>query len=241
MYIAVVDDTQADRDLIKEYMDTYLKTAMKSADVAYYESGHRFFNDAVPANLDVAFLDILIGDFTGIEIAGKIRQLNNKCLIVLNSVSKDFIHDSYDLNVLYYLIKPYKYSLFEKVMRRVEQYVDSSSRYIEVMANRKMISVNVDDILYVDKDRHSVQLHLKDGLLKVWTQTFAEVQDALLIYPQFIKCFHCILLNMKHAVQINGRDFILENGEHIPISRELVNDIHDRYTRFMFNNVFGGN
>lgn len=238
MNISIVDDLQDDRDRLYTEIHRFSEefTAIKIV-VSNYASGEEFLQKEKISELSLVFLDIYMPGLNGIELAKKIRAANDGCMIVLVSTSKDFIHESYDLGALYYLVKPYTTEDIQKVLQLVYARQIMLPQTVEFFAGKDRIVFRTDDIFYVDLLRHYVQFHLKSEVVSTYALKFAHVQKVLTNYPCFLVCYRCIIVNMKHVSKIDGRDFLLHTGERLPIRREQFTEIKKIYTNYVFDAV----
>lgn len=234
MNIAIVDDLQEDRDRLYRQIRRFWDESFLKTQITCYAGAEQFCAAEDLRALDLVFLDIYMPGVSGIELAEQIRSVNPDCMFVLVSTSKDFIHESYDLGALYYLIKPYADGDIQKVLRLVRAQKAMRPQTVEFLTAKDRILLRTGDILYVDLLRHYVQFHLKNEVIKTYTLKFADVQKALASFPCFLVCFRCILVNMEHVDKIDGRDFVLSNGERLPIKREWFAQVQNTYTNYLF-------
>lgn len=235
MNIAIVDDLEEDRDRLHREITRFWGGAALQTRVNCYESGEQLLSAEDLRGLDLVFLDIYIPGLTGIQLAARIRAANESCMIVLVSTSKDFIHESYDLGAVYYLVKPYTVADLEKVLSLVHKRQRFLPQAVEFPTAKEPLVFRTDEILYVDLLRHYVQFHLKHSIVKTYLLKFADVQKVLLNYPCFLVCYRCILVNMEYVDKIDGRDFLLTTGERLPIKRDGFTDVRAAYTGYMFD------
>ena len=154
---------------------------------------------------------------------------------MLVSTSKDFIHESYDLGAVYYLIKPYTDGDLQKVLGLIHKRQALFPQMVEFATAKDPIVLRTDAILYVDLLRHYVQFHLKNEVVRTYVLKFADVQRVLLNYPDFLVCYRCIVVNMKHVSKLEERDFVLTTGERLPIKRDRFTEIRAAYTSYVFD------
>ena len=56
-------------------------------------------------DIDIIFIDVLMGDITGIDVAAKMRELESKAQIIFITSTKAHVFDALDFMPLHYLIK----------------------------------------------------------------------------------------------------------------------------------------
>lgn len=144
------------------------------------------------------------------------------------------------MRALDYMLKPLRYGKFCQTMdyfRSVSQ--RKRSHYIEVKESRIMVKLPVDDILYTDYSNHYIQIHLQDRLVRTYMR-FHDFSSLLLCYPQFICCYRNCIINMDKVTSLEKAEFVLNTGEHLPITRTLRPQIHQHYADYQFQKLNGG-
>ncbi len=236
MKIAIVEDLQSDRTILSRYIQKYAKLNHITVDISFYESGEEFLENARLSELDVVFLDIYMQALNGMEVAQKIRNDASNCLIVFVTTTDSFAVQSYHVNALYYLVKPFHFEAFLPVMKRVHKSLKTSSLYIEIKSSREMRKILLSNIILVDYYAHYVQIHTQDQMIRTYMK-FAEIESMLLEYPEFLCCFRNIIINMNAVKKIDGKDFILINEKRVPINRSRSKEIKSEYADYMFNKL----
>jgi len=108
-------------------------------------------------NVDAVFLDINLPMMTGFEL---IKLLENKTRIVITTAFREFAAESYDLEVLDYLVKPIPLPRFIKCIHKIEAEFNLKNNakiethraepHIFIKVDKKMIKINIDEILFIE-------------------------------------------------------------------------------------------
>ena len=107
--------------------------------------------------IDLIFLDINMPQMTGFAF---IDNLSYKPLIVITTAYREYAVKSFELNILDYLVKPIPFNRFLKTINKVYQqvYVSNTATdvslqqvpHIFLKVNKKLIKINLNDILYIE-------------------------------------------------------------------------------------------
>jgi two-component system LytT family response regulator len=108
-------------------------------------------------SVDAVFLDINMPMMTGFEL---ISLLENKTRIVITTAFREFAAESYDLEVLDYLVKPIPLPRFIKCIHKIEaefnlkNNIKTESHRVEphifIKVDKKMVKINIDEILFIE-------------------------------------------------------------------------------------------
>ena len=233
MRIAIVDDIASEREILKGRVA--VQAARLSLDVAFscYASGADFLDAAGKGHFDLVFLDIYMGNENGVDTAEALRRFDADCLLVFTTTSPDHALEGFRVRALHYLVKPYQEAelaaLFDEIVKRFPR----MDRYIEVNAAGGAVRLRFQDILYAEHYQHNIYIYSADGEKYVTRQTFREFTAAL-TDGRFFLCSRGVLVNMEHAEDFDGTDFILKGGKRVPVSRDLAKAARTAFGDYLF-------
>lgn len=237
LQIAIVDDLREERLRLESCLERYCSENKLSFTVSSFAGGEQFL--ALPAgSFDLVFLDIYMSGLTGMETAKLFRQKDDRALLVFVTTSSDFAVDSFRVRAFDYLLKPYSYEQFAEIMSLCEKALAKSVRYIEVKESRELIKIPIRDILYTDYDNHYIQIHTSERVVRTYA-SFAEFAPQLLDYPQFLNCYRNCIVNMDKVASLIENDFVLENGERVPITRDKRTELKQLFADYAFHKLNG--
>ena len=109
--VIIIDDEPLAIDIIKEYISRFpefeiSKTFTNALDAL------KFMNDH---NIDLVFTDIAMPQISGIELVKLSKQIPQ---FVMVTSYTNYAIESFELNVIDYLLKPVSFQRFEKTMER---------------------------------------------------------------------------------------------------------------------------
>ena len=241
MNIAVIDDSIDEARQLAGFISAYCSDTHTCQQTTIFNTAADFLRCWQRGSFDLIFIDIFLRNETsGIRIAERVRRDDDSCTIVFTTSSTDFALKGYEVRALDYMLKPLRYGKFCQTMdyfRSVSQ--RKRSHYIEVKESRIMVKLPVDDILYTDYSNHYIQIHLQDRLVRTYMR-FHDFSSLLLCYPQFICCYRNCIINMDKVTSLEKAEFVLNTGEHLPITRTLRPQIHQHYADYQFQKLNGG-
>lgn len=171
--------------------------------------------------IDLLFLDIQMPVLTGIEL---VRTLKNPPGIIFTTAYREYAVESYELDVVDYLMKPITFIRFLKAVNKFvnqEQSVvapilsneltdTSLSDSIYVNVNKKYIKVNFAEIHYVESVKDYIHIHKADEtvITKDKISEFAEklTNDFIRIHRSFIVNRQMITAFTSHDVEIGAKE-----------------------------------
>lgn len=236
MRIALVDDIASERDSLKARLDAQLARLSLDSGIFPFARGRDFLSAAEKERFDLVFLDIYLENENGVDTAEELRRFDRDCIIVFTTTSPDHALDGYRVRALHYLVKPYDdaalAALFDEIVKRLPQ----ADRYIEVDTTGGVVRLRFREILYAEHFKHQIHIHRTDGQEIVTRRTFREFSVSL-ADERFFLCSRGVIVNMEHAGDFDGTDFILKNGKRVPVSRDLAKTARTVFGDYLFKNL----
>ncbi len=233
MRIAIVDDIASERETLKKRITGQAVRLSLDAAILDYASGSDFLADAEKEHFDLVFLDIYMGSENGVDTSEKLRRFDKDCLLVFTTASADHALDGFRVRALHYLVKPYKETDLSALFDEIAKRFPVMDRYIEINTAGGIVRLRFQDILYAEHYQHQIYIYCTAGEKIVTRLTFREF-TASLTDGRFFLCSRGVLVNMEHAEDFDGMDFILKNGKRISVSRSLAKAARMAFGDFLF-------
>mgnify|MGYP000565805871 CR=1 FL=1 len=215
MNCIIVEDQAPAQRVLKKYISDLGTLTLKGV-----------FNNAVQAAeflksepVDLMFLDIHLPKVSGIDF---LNALVNRPSVILTTAFSEYAVQSYELDVVDYLIKPFSFERFLKAIAKVNRSSIPSSgtepkQDFYIKSGHEYIKVNNWDILYIKSDMDYTEIHLLNKkLISTERLSFWEQKLAPLKYVRVHKSF---LINTNKIEKVAGNQVYLTNQQVIPIGR----------------------
>jgi DNA-binding LytR/AlgR family response regulator len=170
--------------------------------------------------VDVCFLDIIMPEMDGIELAEKLRKVRFSGEIVFLTSSNDYARQSYSVKAFDYLIKPPTPQSVKRLLAALENaHKNADRKGLTIKIQGDVSFILFRDISHAEVIDHNVYIRLCGGTeLKVYT-TFAELAAELLSDSRFVQCHRSYIVNVSDIKTVSNQDVIMQNGAKIPVSR----------------------
>ena len=173
-------------------------------------------------DIDLAFLDIQMPNLTGIQLS---KIVNDKTKIIFTTAYPQFALESYDLNAVDYLLKPFDFERFYKAVSKVKlssktqdtNTTAASYLFVKTDGKNNFEKINNSDILYIEGLKNYVAIHLKNNKQIITYNTLKHISESLpthnfiQIHKSFIVAIIHIEKTNSIVVQINGKELPLGN------------------------------
>jgi two-component system, LytTR family, response regulator len=172
--------------------------------------------EAQSGNIDLVFLDIQMPSLTGIQF---MQILQGKCKIILTTAYTQYALESYEHNVVDYLLKPISLDRFQKAVNKIalenrinsEVNLPSTTNHqpdcIFIKTEYKLLKINHSDILYVEGGKDYITVFTKtEKVLSLSSLT--KLQESL-PYPQFLRVHKSYLVALDKIESVERQRIFL--------------------------------
>lgn len=229
MKIAIVDDDKIDRSEIENIVSKYFLNKDINLGISLFVSGEDFLKEYKKDEYDIIFLDIYMYEKNGIDIATHIRKSEDNCKIVFLTSSSDFAVMSYEVDALYYVLKPAKIEKIWKILDKCMQI--PIEKTVEVLSERVVVEIPLSKILWLETFRNLLIIHLHDQEVRTYMTLQKFIEDTNSDGRFLVSCKGCIV-NMDYVIDINEFDFILINGAKVQIRKRGAASVKMEYFRY---------
>ena len=231
--IAVVDDIEHDRTVIKNCLDQFFGDRRScTVRTVNFSSAEDFLKAYRKGNFEIIFLDVCMGEMDGLALAEQLRIADREIGIIFMSTTRDFVFQSFPFQPKGYLCKPFEYAAFAEIMDRTLRDLNAEDKLLKVNIPHKVIEIPLAEIVALLANNHAVELKLITGEVRQSIMLFCELESALENEPNFLLCSRGIIINMDYASQIKDDKIIMQDDTVYPVRRRGRREILARFTKY---------
>jgi DNA-binding LytR/AlgR family response regulator len=226
----IIDDEPLARDLMRSHISKLENFEI----VAECGDAMKAMQELRDKKVDLMFMDIQMPQITGIEF---LKILKNPPKVIITTAYREYALDSFELDVVDYLLKPITFERFLKSVNKYYQVTQEEAQisapvaevslaqeeaFIYVKENKRVIKVNLNEILYIEGLSEYVQIYTdKKRIITKTSMTNLEEKlpnDSFLrIHKSFIVSMPRIEAFTAHTIEVPGKE--------LPIGRSYKNSV----------------
>lgn len=234
MRITIVEDLMKDREnLLNRITEEFSNAGVPIERLHFFISGEQLCRSYCPGTYDLIFLNI---EMTGIETARKIRAIDPDVKLVFCTTSNEFARECYELNIDYYLHKPFTTKDIQRMCRRIYLSNVEAARYIMLPDGQKLLLHN---FIFSEYYNHVITISTKLGENIKTRMSQTDLVAFLCTYPQFVPCSKGMIVNLNEIEKMEGNTIKMSNQILVQISRRKVKEVHEAYADFSFTQLQG--
>jgi len=234
--VIVIDDEASGRKLIIEYLAFYPELVL----VGEANNGVdavRLINEYKP---DLIFLDVQMPGMNGFEILPHLEEIPR---IIFSTAYDQFALKAFEVHALDYLLKPYTQTRFRQAVERIkvsaiannlqplaEKLIMEQAQYPErilVNANKKLITVSVGDIVWIEAYGDYSKLYT---LHHIFVSNFGISALSEKLNPaNFIRVHRSSIINLNFVKEVNRHpgsyDILMQTDAKVTVSRGYMDNL----------------
>ncbi len=215
--IGVVEDDPASCQLVLDYLNRYQQENGEQFTVSVFDDGARIVEKYTPV-YDILLLDIEMSEMDGMAAARRIRERDDKVVIVFITAAPQYAISGYEVRALSYLLKPLPWFAFSQELKKsIDMVRRNGDDSMLIETGNGQTRLNLADILYLESIRHTIVIHTLEGKLSI-NGTLKDM-EAKLTDHHFFRSNSCYLVNLKHVTGVADQDCVMSNGEQLRVSR----------------------
>ncbi|MBU2998006.1 response regulator transcription factor [Cellulophaga baltica] len=213
----IIDDEPLAINVIKKYLEQIEDFEV----INTFSNAIEGLNFLKSNSVDVIFLDINMPVLDGINF---IKSLEKPPLLIVTTAYDEFALETYELDVIDYLIKPIEFPRFMKALNKVTRRLDSSKAIQEPVIDRPFLFVKIDKkkMKKIYLDEILIIESLKD-YLKINTTTGKYIiHSTLSDFTNQLPSREFIRIHRSYTIAINKIDAVEGNSVEIEGLRYVI-------------------
>lgn len=187
-------------------------------------------------SVDLIISDINMQDVNGMQF---IKSLDNLPLVIFSTAYEEYAVESFRIDAIDYLLKPYGYNEFLKAATKARQYIEwreaaaqlgnnpsEEDDFIFVRADNQSVKVMFDSILYVEAMSEYIKIHFKEGR-SLMTFMSVKLMSESLPASQFMRIHRSYIIALDSIASVRRGEVELVNGVVLPISASYKDNIQE--------------
>ena len=174
--------------------------------------------------VELIILDIQMPDLSGIEFA---RVQENSAKLIFTTAYEKYALESYKLNAVDYLLKPYSYQEFLSAVTKVKKLIElelsvaptleANNQFLFLKSEYKIRRINFNDIQYVEGLKDYVKVYLLHEDKPILSLSSMKAMEEKLPASHFMRVHRSFIVNLD-KIEVIERSRIVFGKTYIPVS-----------------------
>ena len=232
----IVDDEPTAREILESFVSKIDQLDLLKSCANAMEA----FNIINSEAIDLIFLDINMPEVSGLSLASSISK---KTKIIFTTAYREYAVEGFNLQAVDYLLKPISFERFLQAIQKlfaisitkpeskIIPETTPKEDFIFVRADRKMIKINFQDILYIESLSDYIKIYTLEETL-VTRETIKNI-EAKLPTSSFFRIHRSYIVAIQ-KISAYTNEFVEVNNKALPISRSYKDSILEKLKNYSF-------
>ena len=233
MRIAIVDDIETERALLKMRLERQLSLYGVETEILEFDSSESFLAAEKERHFTVAFLDIYMKGLSGMDAAKELRKTDADCFLIFTTTSTDHALEGFQVRALHYLVKPFTEAGIDALTDELLARVPQPDKYMELKVEGSEIHLRYQDIVYAEHFAHLIYVHTTVQKTLATRQPFKTFIAPLKDDTRFFVCGRGVIVNLEHAKDLEDAAFRMADGSRVFVSQDLLKSARQAFMEFL--------
>jgi len=220
-----------DEPLAAEVIETHLKEFPNMELLSKFTNPLEALSIIETGEIDVVFIDINMPKMNGLDF---IKSIDKSPYFVITTAYREYAVESFDLDVLDYLVKPVPFTRFLKSINKISQKFISDrpedltptaeKSFIFLKVDKKLIKIKFEDIFFIESLKDYIKVFTKSGDYLAHKSLSGITEE--LPSNQFLRLHRSFTVALDKIQALEGNS-VMVSDKRIPIGRKYINHAKD--------------
>ena len=202
----IIEDERLAQDVIKSHLHKSGRFELAGV----YRNAPEAREAIEREEIDLLFLDIQLPGMTGLNF---LRSLPNQPLVVFTTSYPEYALESYEFNVIDYLLKPISYERFSKTIDKIidgkifktvgGELKPNTREHLFIRSNNKFHRISYSEIIYIEGMKDYLKIHTPEHVI-ITHQTMVEMEN-ILPAAEFIRIHKSYIVSIARIRAVFGK------------------------------------
>lgn len=211
MRLAIIDDEPLAREILINYVQKIesieLVGVCKNALEAFALLGKQ--------QVDLLLLDINLPEILGTEF---LKILPNPPMVIFTTAYSEYAIESYELNAIDYLLKPFSYERFLVAINKATNTIETIKNKVNpklentifVRSEGKWLKINLSKLWLIEGLKDYLRLWVDDERITIH-KTMKNFEEELAAYKNFIRVHKSFIINIDYITIVENNTIKIKN------------------------------
>ncbi|HAE68523.1 LytR/AlgR family response regulator transcription factor [Sphingobacterium siyangense] len=232
-----------DEPLALGLLNSFIENTPALRLISTYNSTKDIIDRISEIEFELLFLDINMPGINGIEIARSVKELeeSKRPKVIFTTAHNEFAVESYEVEALGYLLKPFEYHEFLNVVDKASKYYQSTIAALPnllgegalfVRSDHQQIKIAWEDIKFIQGLKDYVAIHLKSSDKTIVTLATLKSLEQKLPLERFRRIQKSYIVALDAVTSLSTNSVWIEDYE-ITIGEQYKKGLHAIFKKLL--------
>ena len=228
-HVAICDDENEILNDISKRIKACFEEKDISAEYVCMNDPRKLMEFLQTEKVDVLFLDIDMPYFSGMDIAGFIREKGLKTILVFVTSHDALVYQTFAYRPFSFIRKNHMDEEIKEVTERICKELMDRKQELLLAKGQEITRIRIKDIFYIEAEGNYLNIFGKHGVIK-YRETMTNMEKEL-VHKGFIRCHKGYLVNGNYIEKFKSSEIEINYKEEtklIPVGRSYEKDVRKK-------------
>jgi Response regulator of the LytR/AlgR family len=221
-----------DEPLARAYLEDFIKKTGSLKLLASFGSAAKAWEFLGRQTVDVVFSDIAMPDMSGISF---LKTLKNPPIFVFVTANPEHAVESYELDVMDFIVKPYDYGRFLRAVSKIQAFLQKdkgtqeASAFVTVKDGHHNVILRTDEIYYLKGEKEYTRMFTEGNKEHLVHKTLGNL-ETLLPKERFLRVQKSYIVNIDYVRSVTPSTISMKGSlPDIPLGTQYRQEVFKRF------------
>ena len=203
----IIDDEPLSLDVLEKYIEDAPDVQLEGRCNNAMEAIEMLKN----VEVDLIFLDINMPKLSGIDF---VKAMDDLPEIIFTTAYPEYAVESYDLEVLDYLVKPISFDRFLRSVNKASRKIlgdngsQQTSSFLMIKTDKKLFKIQHSDILFFESIGDFIKIHTREKV-HISNETLKNIEKQM-SPKEFVRIHKSYIISLKALKYLEGNQAVVD-------------------------------
>lgn len=237
MYHIVICDDEREilDDILKKVRNCFEKNNT-SARYTGIDDARKLMECIQAEKIDVLFLDIDMPYYSGMDIAGYMKEQGLQTILVFITSHDALVYQTFAYRPSGFIRKTHLDQELDELVKRICDELLANKQELVIQKGQEILRVFLKDIIYIEAEKNYLVLRIGDEMVRI-RETMANIEKELQ-GKGFIRCHKGYLIHSEYIEKLRNSEIVLRIGSEsivLPVGRSYEKEVRKKILEMLRN------
>lgn len=225
-HIVICDDEKEILEDIHKKVQNCFEKNNTSAQYTCIDDARKLMEYIQTKKADVLFLDIDMPYYSGMDIAGYIKDQGLQTILIFITSHDALVYQTFAYRPFGFIRKAHMDQELDELVKRACEELFANKQELVIQKGQEILRVLIKDIIYIEAEKNYLVLRVKDELIRI-RETMTNMENELQ-GKEFIRCHKGYLIHAAYIEKLKNSEIVLKTGSEsitIPVGRSYEKEV----------------
>lgn len=232
--IGICDDMIEQLQMQKEIVRNITNGIALNVEIECFQSAEDLLCEIEQkGHMDMILLDIKMSEMNGIEAARRIREKDNRVILIFISYYDQYCKEMINVQPFAFIDKPVSEKQMETTFKCAIKVLSEKEELFEYSYKKVSYKILIRKIRFFESDKRVINIYSTDGVDSFYNKLDEVEKQLKQMDIKFLRISKSYLVNMNYVKEFRYEKIVMDDGKELRIGHRYKDEIRKSYIKAM--------